>query len=132
MLGKMLNGLSKVGAFAVALGLMLGGLIIFGQVMNELAGSMLVKIGIPVSLLLMLSGYLMPTIIAAKAGHPNLVIVVLINIFTGWTAIGWIVSMFWSVQVLGARRCGQCKEIIRKDALVCKHCGNKLSEAAAV
>jgi len=128
MLGKIFT---KVGAFIAALGLMLGGLVIFGLTIDMPASSMLVKIGIPVAVLLMLIGYLMPTIIAAKTGHPNLVIIILLNIFAGWTAIGWIVSMFWSVQTLGARRCDQCKEIVRKDALVCKHCGNNFGEATA-
>jgi len=119
----MLNNLSKVGAFALGIGLMFAGVALVAVVSVPVTGSEWPSfIAAPVVFVLLLSGYLMPTIIAGKAGHPNLTVIVLINIFTGWSVLGWIVSMFWSVQVLGARRCGQCKEVIRKDALVCKHC----------
>ncbi len=126
----MLKSLSKVGAFALAIGLILAGVALVAVVSEPITGAEWPSfVAAPVVFVLFLSGYLMPTIVAAKAGHPNLTVIVLLNIFTGWSLLGWIVSMFWSVQVLGASRCDQCKEVIRKDALICKHCQASVAQA---
>jgi Superinfection immunity protein len=41
--------------------------------------------------------YFVPTFIAAVRGHPNTVAIVVLNLFTGWTFIGWIVSLVWAL-----------------------------------
>ncbi|MGO0686835.1 superinfection immunity protein [Pseudomonas fulva] len=41
--------------------------------------------------------YFTPTIIAASRTHPNRVSIMLLNFFLGWTVLGWIASLIWSV-----------------------------------
>ena len=54
-------------------------------------------IGIVVFLLL-LSLYFLPTIIALVGKKRNALAIFLLNFFLGWTFIGWVVSLFWSVK----------------------------------
>lgn len=42
--------------------------------------------------------YLLPAILATWKRHPNVVIIWLINVFLGWTLIGWIVALIWSLK----------------------------------
>jgi hypothetical protein len=50
-------------------------------------------------LLLVLGGavYFLPSIIAGMRNHPSIVAIVLLNTLAGWTFIGWLVSLIWSV-----------------------------------
>ena len=41
--------------------------------------------------------YIIPTIVACKKGHPQKLAIALLNIFLGWTFIGWIGCLIWSV-----------------------------------
>jgi hypothetical protein len=41
--------------------------------------------------------YFLPTIIAAVRHTDHLLAIVLINIFAGWTFIGWVVALVWSL-----------------------------------
>jgi RsiW-degrading membrane proteinase PrsW (M82 family) len=41
--------------------------------------------------------YFIPTFIAVKRKHPNSVAIVTVNLLLGWTVIGWIVALVWSV-----------------------------------
>jgi len=40
--------------------------------------------------------YFVPTIIAIIRQHRNGVPVALLNLFLGWTVIGWIIALIWS------------------------------------
>ena len=40
--------------------------------------------------------YFLPTIVAANRGH-GVTGVLLLNIFLGWTGVGWIVLMLWAL-----------------------------------
>ena len=44
-----------------------------------------------------LAVYFLPTIIAAARHAKNFVIILLVNIFAGWTGVGWIVALVWSL-----------------------------------
>ena len=50
-------------------------------------------IGFIISLVL----YFLPTIIAVVRHHRNLLAIVLVNIFLGWTVIGWFVALIWAI-----------------------------------
>jgi hypothetical protein len=41
--------------------------------------------------------YFLPTFIAAIRGHANCLGILLLNIFLGWTLIGWVGALVWSV-----------------------------------
>ena len=41
--------------------------------------------------------YFLPTIVAVLRHHRNALAVFLVNLFFGWTGIGWIIALIWSV-----------------------------------
>ena len=41
--------------------------------------------------------YPVPTVIAVIRKHPKIVPIVLINFLAGWTCIGWVVALAWSL-----------------------------------
>ena len=44
-----------------------------------------------------LISYFLPTLIAMLRGKSNTFAILLLNLFLGWTFIGWIVALVWSV-----------------------------------
>ncbi|MCW8831419.1 MAG: superinfection immunity protein [Gammaproteobacteria bacterium] len=48
------------------------------------------------SLILLLLIYLVPAIIAASRDHQNSTAIFVLNIFAGWTALGWLIALVWS------------------------------------
>lgn len=56
------------------------------------ASLLLVLIIISISLVV----YFVPTIIAVRRQHKNAMAIVVLNIFLGWTFIGWVVTLVWS------------------------------------
>jgi len=90
--------------------------------------------------------YLLPTIVATQSGSRNAASVAIVNLFLGWTFIGWVVALAMAVggQTPSAQRhvpdasgppvsakaatkatkkCPDCAETVLADARVCKHCG---------
>lgn len=55
----------------------------------NLARAMLIVIGLLV--------YLVPTFIAVQREHRNQVAIVALNILGGWTLLGWLVALCWSL-----------------------------------
>jgi hypothetical protein len=47
--------------------------------------------------ILSLAFYFMPTIIALVSKKRNALAIFLLNFFLGWTFIGWVVALVWSV-----------------------------------
>ncbi len=43
--------------------------------------------------------YFLPSIIALARSKRNLVAILLLNFFLGWTAIGWIIALIWAAKV---------------------------------
>ncbi|MBS1188931.1 MAG: hypothetical protein H6R10_723 [Rhodocyclaceae bacterium] len=102
------------------------------------------KVDATVFILFVLTLYFLPTVIAWSRDHDGMVKIFLLNLFFGWTAIGWIGALFWSISSSSASfepspatpvqqedsgqriRCPECAELILKMAKVCKHCGHKL------
>jgi hypothetical protein len=46
--------------------------------------------------------YFLPTFIAAKRGHPNGTGIFLLDLFLGWTFLGWLIALIWSVSAIKA------------------------------
>lgn len=40
--------------------------------------------------------YFVPTFVAALRNHPNAVAITLLNLFLGWTLIGWVGALIWA------------------------------------
>ncbi|HUJ93993.1 MAG TPA: superinfection immunity protein [Terriglobales bacterium] len=43
--------------------------------------------------------YFLPSIIALARSKRDIAAIVLLNLFLGWTAIGWIVALIWAVKM---------------------------------
>lgn len=41
--------------------------------------------------------YCFPTFIALGRGHPNCVPILIVNLSLGWTVIGWVGALVWSL-----------------------------------
>jgi len=41
--------------------------------------------------------YFLPSLIALLRRHKNMLAIFLLNFFLGWTIIGWVSSLVWSV-----------------------------------
>lgn len=41
--------------------------------------------------------YFAPSVVAHKRGHRNVDPIVVINLFLGWTLIGWVIVLAWSL-----------------------------------
>src|SRR5260370_6868323 len=54
--------------------------------------------------LLFLIPYLLPSFVAAARGHRNGQAILLLNLFLGWTVLGWIVALVWAARIPSNRR----------------------------
>lgn len=88
--------------------------------------------------------YFMPTIIANSRKHPNETSILLLNLFLGWTLVGWVIALVWSASAVPARAtvpasaplraeraCPYCAETIMAAAVVCRFCGKDQPANAA-
>ena len=50
-----------------------------------------------VLLSLCLAIYLLPLLIAAAIDHKNRIAIGLLNLFLGWTGLGWLGALIWAV-----------------------------------
>jgi len=41
--------------------------------------------------------YFLPTLIAFSRQHKNKLAIFLLNLLLGWTVLGWVISLVWSV-----------------------------------
>lgn len=107
----------------------------------------------PIVLLIMLGLYALPSIIAWRRKHRDLTQIIILNLFLGWTLLGWVASLIWairpptnvsivlpeSVRSAGPNDlsspddtmdCPRCAERIKKAAKVCRFCGTETTGAA--
>ena len=55
-------------------------------------------------IILFLAAYMLPTVIAAVRGHPNVMPIAIVNFFFGWTVIGYVVCLAWSFTAIDRKR----------------------------
>jgi hypothetical protein len=80
--------------------------------------------------------YFLPTIVASHRRHPSSIGIFILNLFLGWSVLGWVVSLVWAAsgprgdvpRYAGfnnqlTKRCPACAEEILAAARKCKHCG---------
>ena len=98
-----------------------------GTVMDLFAPSHLL---ILVIIALIFLVHFLPTIIAVRRKHTNALGIFLVNLFLGWTLIGWVVALVWAVSkgdqtlVLPCVRCGTSPQ--SGVARFCQKCGAPL------
>jgi Superinfection immunity protein len=47
--------------------------------------------------------YFLPTIVAMSRQHPAQVSILLLNLFLGWTLLGWVAALVWSAMPIKER-----------------------------
>ena len=55
-----------------------------------------VALGTLVGLAFALALLFLPTLVAKSRNHPNTLPIFLVNLFFGWTFIGWAISLVWA------------------------------------
>lgn len=63
-------------------------------------------VGLAVYLVLFAFGavwYILPTLIARNRRHPNLVPIFVVNLFLGFSLVGWVVALAWSLMAIEPR-----------------------------
>lgn len=82
-----------VNLFALAVAVLLVVLLIIGVALaggaTSALGIILIALGLPI--------YFLPSLLAWKSAHRNTTGIVLINIFLGWTLLGWVGALVWAV-----------------------------------
>jgi Superinfection immunity protein len=54
-------------------------------------------VGAVALIVLGLAAYFLPTIVAVRRGHRKQNPIFILNLFLGWTLIGWVVCLAWAV-----------------------------------
>jgi hypothetical protein len=98
---------------------------------------------------LILAVYFVPTMIASNQQHHNVTAIFFLNLFLGWSVLGWVGAFIWALAkpstvivpdersrapqpqlAENARRpCPFCAESIIASARVCRYCGKELPAA---
>jgi len=97
---------------------------------------------------LFLLAYFTPTIIGKIRGHHNLLGIAMLNLFAGWTVVGWIIAIIWAVtrpatpqpQVSvftgqqspeASAACLKCGFLVRSGMDFCPKCGGQIATPGA-
>jgi T4 superinfection immunity protein len=86
--------------------------------------------------------YLLPTIIAVMRKKENAGAIAIVNLLLGWTFIGWVIALVWSVstqmvdvrpaaastgELSTARLCSHCGKYSAPNARFCANCGGQMA-----
>ncbi len=72
--------------------------------------------------------YLFPAIIACNRGHRNSASITIVNVFFGWTLLGWGVALAWSLSSnrvnysVNKRNCLRCGSRVGEGMIRCPYC----------
>lgn len=54
--------------------------------------------------LLVLLLYFIPSFVASTRQHPDYASIAVLNLFLGWTFIGWVIALVWAVKAFAPPR----------------------------
>jgi hypothetical protein len=77
----------------------------------------------------MVAVYFLPSIIARVNGVRSSIY--LINLFLGWTVLGWLIALSLALSEAYERQCPKCAAFVDRRATACPYC-HKLLEAGRV
>ena len=60
-------------------------------------------VGALILILILIAGYFFPSIIAVFRGHHNTLAIFLLNLFLGWSGLGWIGALVWAATTVQSR-----------------------------
>jgi hypothetical protein len=78
--------------------------------------------------------YVVPGILAQSRGHPRAISISVLNLFAGWTIIGWMGALVWALlpkrvaesglpELAPMHQCHQCGRMQLADQYPCLSCG---------
>lgn len=81
--------------------------------------------------------YFLPSYIARKNSHEHTPEILMTNLLFGWLILPWIAALAWAVlpqkqskisyeERQKLRKCPFCYELVKKEAIKCKHCTAEL------
>lgn len=77
--------------------------------------------------------YFVPAVVARIREHQNAGAIVLLNLFLGWTLLGWVVALVWAFTEVrkapseeDSKKCPACAEWVKREAVKCRFCGHEL------
>jgi hypothetical protein len=82
--------------------------------------------------------YFLPALAASRRRHPGALAVFFLNLFFGWTLLGWVAALIWAFAGRPAEAeaerqpCPHCAEAVLPAARVCPHCRLEIGEKAPV
>jgi hypothetical protein len=86
--------------------------------------------------------YLLPAIVADARRHRHFIAISLLNVFLGWTFVGWVIALIWGWsegsrdQLRSSRfsekKCPMCAEKVKVGARICRFCGHSFEPTASV
>jgi hypothetical protein len=86
--------------------------------------------------LLVAAIYFTPWLVAVSRKHHNRGAICALNLFLGWTVLGWIIAIVWAYTAVrrpdpapARERCPYCHEAMAALATVCPHCRRDMPEA---
>ena len=85
-------------------------------------------------ILFLIAVYLLPTIIAEVRHHHQAGMVAAINVFLGWTLIGWVVALAIACSYVpreeaeqATKVCPACAEEVKAAAKICRFCRHEFA-----
>jgi hypothetical protein len=101
--------------------------------MDNAAGLLAVFLVVALSLAV----YFIPAIVAFERLHYNRGAIFVLNLFLGWTLLGWVAALVWAcmnpdtttapLPTEGRAPCPHCREPIIATAQACRFCGRELA-----